>query len=1718
MAHSTGAMDSYVPASPDYSVHELDIHAETEAETELGAEESQQPPADFDEQDGPAAAAAQPAAAAVGGVQVDQRTVQQLAADHQVALTNEASAKTASADAVEAKKTADEKKKRAYEARGAGFASPALTAAWKAAVREAKQAGVACKTAKDAASRATAAKKTAWAALEAARKDEARNETQAHHAAAAGFERRRNTLISAPRQATEGLKPWAGCPGVTNVRLVSAKLPALDGHEETDVDGHTVPFAPLLGGSTVLVAQTGGMKTVRTLGFLQEPVVPELEARVEWHCDAPIRTFPDGSSGHINADLPFVFVTARINLAHKLEADLAKRDLHLHNYKNKPNDVTMEAWIKHPWVIISIEQLEKLEPWLSMYKDGIVIFDEFVTGASSLVNGVTVHRPKATLRTLRKLVDASSYFIAMDADFDADGKGKALLKGVAKKKRVLHVQTTLPSLKTTIVYGYAGIKELNVAYEERLELSCLTSAEDRRNGTAPEGNRTYVGEDWPSDVNTRCEQLREWRVPVKGLHGKMGGAVRKGALKDLDAFVEDADAFVVSSVAGIGTDQDCKYSAGFLRLKSGDHAPGPRSAAQKAGRLNRNSDNTLDPVTAPDGTVYAGGAVYVLLPGLPPSLDSDGGSNQDPSDRAANKLKAMRGQVDERRSAVTSTHSDAEQHFDRNNGTYMQQSGGEYTKLPGGAPSPIASSDDAATLAELEALDNVENDDKQPHSYAIRCFEYMALPRFSGLALIQPLSESERAELTRLRGGQTGDAHVLTEDEAVGEMTTRELHAFVKERVEADNHLGQGSPFWTDCYGMCVTGMARHEGSNIDEAYMAVWGALKDYKIFPDEADAFVDLFNDGNDNGVLHRGMMRFLSMEELLQSEMRGLKLQVLSDPTAGGPRPLYKLSWLKECARLLRLDLADLLEPRVFTSSKHAWVAAHNRLIGDGAASLEDETMAKAVRVVAIKLGCKGIRHGERVKKPTSLLATVHAVLAQRCAMHPPGFKKNTARSPVHSWEVKELAPGCAELALHWHDGLKQKVPLGEYCSRDTAWKAHKAEEERERRARRASAATDAMLDQFGEDEGAEEVIDTDALMPTAPCIAPFDPNVLFVHYEEAALQECVRAFGADEPRRKAAADALFDLIAKRAAVLPGIGDDDAELVKMRELKKAINRLATRHRIATELDTSLPAAATEGPLEGARIAREGYAYLADGEGRRYAKGERWRDDDGEWRSATAQGMPGDLRTKLLGWKLSDKDGRKSDLVIYVIVAHLLCLQRSSVNVLIDEYLLTDELCKAWHDGVAAHHGINPEAVKRWPNILGNGGTYETCLKGAGLPLDSPRDARVERMGAQMKKLRPAIAKASRDNPNALWPGSEQFFNRHDARLQRAMPHLQPHARFSKVFSYLINTAEDRILAIHAQAQRAVRRDAIGPLEFDALPPEVRDTGVMSFDGLATERAGDDPEAGDRAAEAALVNAGWHAQSWGIAYKIVEKPMFGEQHVDPNEFESAKGARRALQEAAAAYPEVQQAVDNPAMYRRRALPVAGGNASVIPVSNGRALLTIEVRKREQKYGLFGGKAEPGETLAQTAAREAFEESGRTLSDASRHIISQLEPAAFKECRMAEMHVAVAPVGTEDAAAPARFIEANANRAGSTTKHVDIEWVDIAKLLDHRWRKDNVHHHQALMIAAVRATLREHVVSATAVSGEKRARGAELDMDDELAAAMADEVEAAMAEAEAQA
>ena len=661
----------------------------------------------------------------------------------------------------------------------------------------------------------------------------------------------------------------------------------------------------------------------------------------------------------------------------------------------------------------------------------------------------------------------------------------------------------------------------------------------------------------------------------------------------------------------------------------------------------------------------------------------------------------------------------------------------------------------------------------------------------------------------------------------------------------------------------------------------------------------YKQLLNDSNTKCVLHRGQLRFLSDEQLLHSEILGLKSQELTDPAAGELRPYYKGRLLRDFARVIRLELGDLLEPREFTPSEHLWVATHNRLIGGG--KLEgDLTMAREARKIAIQLGCKGIRHGDRVKKPTTLLATFHAVLTHRCAMSPPELKKNTARLKIDKWEVNEVAPGYAELGLHWHAGLHRKVPLGDYATLDRSWKAGEAELERQRQSKNALAETDAMMRQFGDDGDSHGDYEINSMVSVEePYIAPHDPNVFYVHYEDAKLQECLDAWRKDESQRKAAASTLFGLIAERAAE-PGVGDDDADIVKMTEWKKDLNRLEIRHRIVAELDVALSPAAKSGPLKGARVQRESYTYKADGEGRRWAKAESWLDADCKSRSATSQGMPSDLRVKLLGWKFADADGRKSDPTIYVILAYKLGLPRSSVDVLIDEYLVSDAVCDKWHSNVATHYGASIGSVKRWPNIFGNGGVWKTCLAKAGLPPDTPQDERVKRMESKLRVLRGKIIQASREKPGALWPESEHFVDRHDARLQQDMHHLSPRERGNKVFSYLIGTSEDKILSIHMEAQRSARREAIGPT-FDTMDPEQRDTGSLAFDGLATERVGGDIQAGDKAAiaaEKAIVSAGWHAQRWGIEYKIVEKPMFGKQHVKPDDFESARGARRALQE----------------------------------------------------------------------------------------------------------------------------------------------------------------------------------------------------------------------------
>ena len=65
---------------------------------------------------------------------------------------------------------------------------------------------------------------------------------------------------------------------------------------------------------------------------------------------------------------------------------------------------------------------------------------------------------------------------------------------------------------------------------------------------------------------------------------------------------------------------------------------------------------------------------------------------------------------------------------------------------------------------------------------------------------------------------------MFTNHEVVGEMSTVEQYAYVKEQIEKIGDLEPSSRFWSNCYGMCGKDTARYEGNNIDELYITVWG------------------------------------------------------------------------------------------------------------------------------------------------------------------------------------------------------------------------------------------------------------------------------------------------------------------------------------------------------------------------------------------------------------------------------------------------------------------------------------------------------------------------------------------------------------------------------------------------------------------------------------------------------------------------------------------------------------------------------------------------------------------------------------------------------------------------------------------------------------------------------------------------------------------------------
>ena len=599
----------------------------------------------------------------------------------------------------------------------------------------------------------------------------------------------------------------------------------------------------------------------------------------------------------------------------------------------------------------------------------------------------------------------------------------------------------------------------------------------------------------------------------------------------------------------------------------------------------------------------------------------------------------------------------------------------------------------------------------------------------------------------------------------------------------------------------------------------------------------------------------------------------------------------------------QVADLLKPCTFTEQAHVWVVVHNR-IQRGHGSEEDMAMANRARECAKKLDLK-TTIVVKGAKPTGLPKVLEAVLKEQCAMQPDkpveaqlGSAGAREKRTLTSWQILELAPGCAERMLVWHDRLGTMIPAAEYRSQEQQHIDEQVEREQQRRLAQANAEYDAEM-------GGAEALDLSAGIhrPVAPAVAPYDPNVMYEPYDAAKIKECLDDCSADRPQREAALQALLTLSTKRANT-PGLTNDDPQLREMHAWQRLLRKWGVRHSIVAALDASLPPP----DEEGRRSLRVEYEYKAGGDaaGRRYAKLD-WTDfGDGERRCISLQGMPGDLRPKLTGKWLFDIDGVKSDPSIIVNEARRARLPLYEFKWHSNFISYPDE----WIDYVAKCYAPNatPEAmsalkaqVKRWPNKLDNGSGIPALLEAAGLPANSSQETKlVIPYRNEAKQLRIKLLNA---------PCNAAFVKRHKPRLQRENEGISEDKLEVKVFNLLIATREDQILQINVATKRRLNRDAYGAAEFDAMPVERRDSGSLIFDGHMPELNPTVAQRVDANGRLELLNTiESDLATQGSNYKVAVKPNFGLQD-EP--VESVVKGRAALDQAVAKYPEVCAAVE---------------------------------------------------------------------------------------------------------------------------------------------------------------------------------------------------------------
>ena len=168
----------------------------------------------------------------------------------------------------------------------------------------------------------------------------------------------------------------------------------------------------------------------------------------------------------------------------------------------------------------------------------------------------------------------------------------------------------------------------------------------------------------------------------------------------------------------------------------------------------------------------------------------------------------------------------------------------------------------------------------------------------------------------------------------------------------------------------------------------------------------------------------------------------------------------------------------------------------------------------------------------------------------------------------------------------------------------------------------------------------------------------------------------------------------------------------------------------------------------------------------------------------------------------------------------------------------------------------------------------------------------------------------------------------------------------------------------------------------------------------------------------------------------------------------QASKGKQRAAPASAASGPPAKKA-------RRDTAGISAvASVALVRAEDGHVLLTRELRGGKTLLNLPGGKGEAGETLGQTAAREAHEETGGQLTQRTRDAIAAI--TEWTACSDNQGHVGVLRLaaGDRDTRVHERFdrTAANSNRVSKTVQ-VGLEWHPLASVSSHEWRKAHMHY-----------------------------------------------------------